>query len=147
VLSPIDRYSEIFFGLIVALGFTCTLSVARAGDAGTRTMLFAAPTPGRSEQIDDIATAMYIHHMIRTQLYLDERAHERLRVLADRQGRTISDLVREAIARTYGLEQVDERISTLEGIRALWRDRADLGATDAYVRRSRRDTRRTRNQA
>jgi predicted DNA-binding protein len=84
--------------------------------------------------------------MVRTQLYLDERAHERLRVLADQQGRTVSDLVREAIARTYGIERVDERIATIEGIRALWRDRADLGTTDAYVRRSRRDTRRTRNR-
>jgi len=42
VLSPIDRYSEILFGLIMALGSTCTLSVAQAGDAQVRTMLFAA---------------------------------------------------------------------------------------------------------
>jgi len=41
VLSPIDRYSEILFGLIMALGFTCTLSVAEAGKAEVRTMLFA----------------------------------------------------------------------------------------------------------
>jgi macrodomain Ter protein organizer (MatP/YcbG family) len=82
--------------------------------------------------------AMYTHRVIRTHIYLDERAHERLRVLADRQGRTISDLVREAIARTYGAEQVDERIATLKGIRALWHDRADLGGSDAYVRRLRR---------
>jgi len=42
VLSPIDRYSEILFGLIMALGFTCTLSVAQAGAAEVRTMLYAA---------------------------------------------------------------------------------------------------------
>jgi len=80
--------------------------------------------------------------MIRTQLYLDEALHQRLRAVADKQGRTISDLVREAVARAYGATQADERISTLEGIAALWRDRDDLGDTSAYVRRLRRDTHR-----
>jgi len=42
---------------------------------------------------------MYIHHMVRTQLYLDVRMHRRLRELAERQGRTVSDLVREAVGR------------------------------------------------
>ncbi len=84
--------------------------------------------------------------MIRTQLYLDEDVHERLRVLAAKQGRTVSDLVREAVARAYGPAAVDDRLSTLEGITALWRDRKDLGATDAYVRRLRRDTRRRRSR-
>jgi predicted transcriptional regulator len=85
---------------------------------------------------------MYIHCVIRTQLYLDEDVHQRLRELADKQGRTISDLVREAVARAYGDAYGDERIATLEGITAVWHDRRDLGATDAYVRRLRRDTRR-----
>ena len=87
---------------------------------------------------------MYIHHMIRTQLYLDEDVHQRLRELADKQGRTISDLVREAVARAYGVGHIDERIATLEGITSLWHDRDDLGATGAYVRRLRRDTRQMR---
>jgi hypothetical protein len=82
--------------------------------------------------------------MVRTQLYLDERVHERLRSIADQQGRSISDLVREAIARAYGTELADARVTTLEGIRSLWRDRRDLGDTDAYVRQQRRDTRRRR---
>ena len=87
---------------------------------------------------------MYIHRMVRTQLYLDEEVHARLRTMADRQGRTISDLVREAVARAYGPGQVDGRTTTLEGITALWRNRRDLGVTDAYMRRLRRDTRRAR---
>ena len=87
---------------------------------------------------------MYIHRMVRTQLYLDEAVHRRLREAAERQGRTISDLVREAVARAYGAPDVDERIATLEGITGLWRDRDDLGDTHAYVRRLRRDTRRSR---
>lgn len=87
---------------------------------------------------------MYIHHMIRTQLYLDENLHRRLRIAAHQQGRTVSDLVREAVARAYGPPPTDERVTTLKGIAALWRDRDDLGATPGYVRRLRRDTRRRR---
>jgi hypothetical protein len=30
VLNPVDRISEILFGLIMALTFTCTISVAEA---------------------------------------------------------------------------------------------------------------------
>jgi hypothetical protein len=84
--------------------------------------------------------------MVRTQLYLDEEMHARLRELAKRQGRTVSDLVREAVARAYGPEGSDERRATLRGITGLWHDR-DLEATDAYVRGLRRDTRRTRSRA
>ena len=95
--------------------------------------------------VDRLEWAMYIHHMIRTQLYLDDALHRRLRELADRQGRTVSDLVREAVARAYGERGADERATTLEEINGLWRDRdEELGATGAYVRRLRRDTRRSR---
>jgi predicted transcriptional regulator len=85
---------------------------------------------------------MYIHHMVRTQLYLDEKVHRRLRDLAEQQGRTVSDLVREAVARAFGAGNVDQRLTTLEGITSLWRDRRDLGDTGSYVRHRRQDTRR-----
>jgi VIT1/CCC1 family predicted Fe2+/Mn2+ transporter len=42
VLDPIDRMSEILFGLIMALTFTCSLSVAEAGQAEVRAMLLGA---------------------------------------------------------------------------------------------------------
>lgn len=90
---------------------------------------------------------MYIHRMVRTQLYLDAQTHRRLRELADRQGRTVSDLVREAVARAYGPGESDARRTTLDAINGLWQDRADLDDTDAYVRRLRRDTRRKRTKA
>lgn len=45
---------------------------------------------------------MYIHRMVRTQLYLDDAVHRRLRQLARRQGQTLSDLVRDALAKMYG---------------------------------------------
>jgi predicted transcriptional regulator len=81
--------------------------------------------------------------MVRTQLYLDEAVHRRLGELARKQGRTISDLVREALVRAYGAG-VEERETTLRAIEGLWRDRTDLGDTREYVRRLRRDTHRVR---
>ncbi len=87
---------------------------------------------------------MYVHRMVRTQLYLDEAIHRRLQALARRQGRTLSELVREALAQTYGKPHADEREATLRAIEGLWRDRGEIGDSTVYVRRLRRDTHRLR---
>lgn len=79
--------------------------------------------------------------MVRTQLFLSETMHARLRRLAQQQGRTVSDLAREALERTFGDRVTDERERTLQAIEGLWRDRSDLGSTSAYVRNLRRGTR------
>jgi VIT1/CCC1 family predicted Fe2+/Mn2+ transporter len=42
VLDPIERVSEIVFGVLMATSFTGTLSVATAGSQEIRTMMFAA---------------------------------------------------------------------------------------------------------
>jgi hypothetical protein len=42
LLSPIDKVSEILFGVIMALTFTCTFEVAKSGRSEIRDMLFAA---------------------------------------------------------------------------------------------------------
>ena len=42
LLNPVDRISEILFGLIMALTFTCTISVAEADRSEVRDMLIAA---------------------------------------------------------------------------------------------------------
>jgi len=42
LLSPIDRVSEILFGLIMALTFTCTFEVAKADRTEVKDMLYAA---------------------------------------------------------------------------------------------------------
>ncbi|GBD32165.1 MAG: hypothetical protein KatS3mg081_2102 [Gemmatimonadales bacterium] len=91
-----------------------------------------------------IGRAMYIHRMIRTQLYLDEDVHRRLKAMAARHGRTISDLVRDAIRQAYGGAEADERLVTLDRVAGIWRDREELGAAVEYVRRLRRGTRRRR---
>jgi len=90
---------------------------------------------------------MYIHRMVRTQLYLDEGIHRRLQVLARRQGRSISDLVREALTRTYGAGGVDERASTLRAIEGIWRDRDEIADSSEHVRQLRRDTHRVKRPA
>ena len=88
---------------------------------------------------------MYIHHVVRTQLYLEERIHARLCQLARQQGRTVSDLVREALLGAYGVAGPEHRLLTLQGVQGLWQDREDLPSTREYVRRLRTDTPRTRN--
>jgi hypothetical protein len=42
LLSPIERVSEVLFGLIMALTFTCTISVLEADRAAVREMLIGA---------------------------------------------------------------------------------------------------------
>src|SRR3954449_2523303 len=42
VLEPIERISEVLFGLIMVLTFTGSLSAAESGRAEVRTMLFGA---------------------------------------------------------------------------------------------------------
>ena len=42
VLDPLERFSEIVFGLIMVLSFTCAFSVAEAGREDVRAMLIGA---------------------------------------------------------------------------------------------------------
>jgi hypothetical protein len=79
--------------------------------------------------------------MTRTQLYLDDTMHARVRALARRQGRSLSDLVREALEKAYGGSRDDDRKNSLDAIEGLWKSRKDLPGTAAYVRRLRRNTR------
>jgi hypothetical protein len=44
LLSPVDRIAEIFFGLIMALTFTCTISVMESDRAVVKDMLIGAIT-------------------------------------------------------------------------------------------------------
>lgn len=87
---------------------------------------------------------MYIHRMVRTEVYLDEAIHARLRTLARQQGRTISDLVREALARAYGTTDAQAGQAAVMAALGLWKGRDDIGDPREYVRRLRRGTRRRR---
>jgi hypothetical protein len=78
----------------------------------------------------------------RTQVYLDDRQATKLRAAARATQRTVSAIIREAIDEK--LERPDERKafdSALAHASGIWADRTDLGSTDDYIRRIRRDRR------
>jgi predicted transcriptional regulator len=64
--------------------------------------------------------------MVRTQIYLTRREHDRLGRLAKRTGSSRSEIIRAAV--DHWLEQkADEgRAQVLEGVAGLWRGRTDL---------------------
>jgi len=82
--------------------------------------------------------------MKRTQLYMDEDIFRTLKRVGRERSVTISQLVREALQKTYGREKPADAASILREAAGIWKDRKDLGATDDYVRSARKDTRRER---
>lgn len=79
--------------------------------------------------------------MKRTEIYIDDAMHARLTAVAQRQGRSLSDLVREALTKAYGADREDERESSLKAIAGLWKDRSEPPAAGVHVRQLRRGTR------
>jgi len=78
----------------------------------------------------------------RTQIYLDDRQRRRLDRVAQQTRRTVSDLIREAIDARYATAPAADFIEALgAGAFAVWKDRAEMGSTDAYVRRLRQGRR------
>ena len=84
-----------------------------------------------------------LHIMRRTQLYLDEDLWNALHFHARLNGSTVSELVRKA-ARDKYMGNPEERREAMEGIVGLWKDRKDIGDTDAYIRKMRKGTRQRR---
>lgn len=80
--------------------------------------------------------------MRRTQIYLDDRQRRKLDRVAKRTRRTVSDLIREAIDARYTASPREDFLEALRaGAFGVWKERADLGTTDAYVSRQRRGRR------
>ena len=87
---------------------------------------------------------MYTTYIVmrRTQIYLDDQQRRKLDRVAKRTHRTVSDLIREAIDARYTATPKADFIEGLRaGVFAAWKQRADLGPTDRYVRRLRRGSR------
>ncbi len=78
--------------------------------------------------------------MKRTQLYLDERMWKVLEILSRQSGSSVSELVRQAVREKY-LAPGQNRGAVLRSVVGLWKDRDDLPATGAYVRRLRKGVR------
>jgi predicted DNA-binding protein len=80
--------------------------------------------------------------MRRTQIYLDDGQRQRLDRVAKRTRRTVSELIREAIDARYGGNPQEDFIQALRaGAFGVWKERRDLGPTEAYVRTIRRGRR------
>lgn len=80
--------------------------------------------------------------MRRTQIYLDDRQRRKLERVAKRTRRTVSDLIREAIDARYAATPREDFLEALRaGVFGVWKERPDLGSTDAYVRDQRRGSR------
>jgi len=89
-------------------------------------------------------TAMYIAYIVmrRTQIYLDDRQRRQLDRVAKGTGRTVSELIREAIDAHYAAAPKEDFLAALRaGAFGVWKARSDLGPTDTYLRRVRRGKR------
>jgi hypothetical protein len=81
--------------------------------------------------------------MVRIQIYLDDGQRRKLNQVAKRSHRTISELIREAIDARYAATAKEDFLAGLRvGAFGVWKERHDLGPTEAYVRRLRRGSRR-----
>jgi metal-responsive CopG/Arc/MetJ family transcriptional regulator len=80
--------------------------------------------------------------MRRRQIYLDDKQVAQLRAAAKTSARSVSEIIRDAIdeklARSDGTDDFER---TLAGVAGIWARRTDIGSTDEYVRKLRRDRR------
>jgi len=99
ILDPIDRFSEVLFGLIMVLSITGTVSVAEAGHATVRTLLIAALGCNLAwGMVDGI-------------MFVISRAVERARIQA--LGQAIRSETDAELARMYMREALSETLNHL----------------------------------
>jgi hypothetical protein len=76
--------------------------------------------------------------MKRTQLYLDDELWGTLRLRSQQAGTSISALVRQAAREKYGIA---DRHLAMQALVGIWKNRAELPGTKAYVRALRKGSR------
>jgi hypothetical protein len=80
----------------------------------------------------------------RMQIYLTEEERGALVVMAERTGRTQSELMREAVDGFTARYRKENRLELLRGARVIWKDRDDLPDLEALRKRSESFRQRTR---
>ena len=111
-LDPIDRVSEVLFGLIMVLTFTGSLSVAEAGREDTRTMLIGALGCNLAWGIIDAVLYLMGGLAAKGRVVLGLRAARQTRDRDEAQ-RTIADLLPEpivAVVQAGELASIEERL-------------------------------------
>ena len=80
--------------------------------------------------------------MHRRQIYLDDKQVSQLKAAAKTSFRSVSEIIRDAIDEKLArVEEGDDFDRALTAATGIWAKRADLGPTDEYVRRLRKDRR------
>ena len=126
VLDPMDRISEVLFGLIMVLTITCSFSVAEAGRSEVRTMLFAALGCNLAWGVIDAFMYLMARFSERSQGIAALRAVHAAVVPSDAH-RIISDAVPPLIASVLSTEQ-------LESVRQKLQQLPDSTGTSRLVR-------------
>lgn len=107
------------------------------------------PAPSRSPALGRLGTlahypsAVYnTYTMRRTQIYLDEQQVAQLQAAAKTSDRSVSEIIRDAIDEKLSrAEEPDDFERAIVAAAGIWASRVDIGATDEYVRKLRRDRR------
>lgn len=74
--------------------------------------------------------------MERTQVYLDRNEKESLKKLAEKKGKTMAEVIREAVGE-YLVREQESVLDKLTETRGIWKDRNDITDSDGFVREMR----------
>lgn len=77
----------------------------------------------------------------RTQIYLSESQWRDLSIISGYENKSISELIRKAISKVYNNKDKDRFINALSNVEGLWKDRKDIGKTEDFLRKIRKDNR------
>lgn len=82
--------------------------------------------------------------MRRTQLYLSDELYRYLSTLSRQEKKSISELVRSAIAEKYLIKDTIDKVDIVDRLAGIWKNREDMRSPGKYVRTLRKDTRKKR---